>query len=210
MAGKNTYRIGADGTANYPDLVSIPAEILSQSNTSFLIYSGTYAAPTNAVLVDCAFIGVGDRDEVIINGTMTIANTSSDGVLFENLSLVGPNAVATSGSACVNKLGAASMPIKFERVIFSNAEFGVIHSSELAFATTSKQVSLNYSDASGVDKAVKANANVSINFASLNTTSNAYFTPGGGTGVPAVTVRASTSAGSNTGNTTKTVLALVS
>lgn len=210
MAGKNTYRIGADGTANYPDLVSIPSEILAQSNTSLLIYPGTYTAPTNAVIVDCAFIGVGDRDEVIINGTMTIANTSSDGILFENLSLVGPNAVAASGSACINKLGAASMPIKFERVLFSNADFAVIHSAELAFATTTKQVTLNYSDASGVDKAVKANANVSINFASLNTTSNAYFTPGGGTGVPSVTVRASTSAGSNTGNTTKTVLALVS
>jgi hypothetical protein len=69
---------------------------------------------------------------------------------------------------------------------------------------------MNYSDASGVDKAVKANANVGINFSALNTTSNAYFTPGGGAGTPAVTVRASTSGGSNTGLTTKTILALVS
>lgn len=210
MAGKNTYRIGTDGTANYPDLVSIPAEILAQSNTTFLVYPGDYVAPTNAVIVDASFVGMGDRDEIIINGTFTIANTSSVALLFENLSMVGPNAAVASGSACVNKLGAASLPIKFERVLFSNADTAVIHSGELAFATTSRQVTINYSDASGVDKAVKANANVGINFSSLNTTANAYFTPGGGTGTPAVVVRASTSAGSNTGNTTKTVLALVS
>lgn len=210
MAGKNTYRIGTDGNANYPDLVSIPSEILAQSNTTFLVYPGDYVAPTNAVLVDASFVGIGDRDEIIINGTFTIANTSSTALLFENLSLVGPNAAVASGSACVNKLGAASLPIKFERVLFSNADTAVIHSGELSFATTTRQVTMNYSDASGVDKAVKANANVSINFCALNTTSNAYFTPGGGTGVPSVTVRASTSAGSNTGNTTKTVLALVS
>lgn len=210
MAGNNTYRIGEDGTANYPNLVSIPSEILTQSNATFLVYPGTYTAPTNLVVTDASFVGVGDRDEIIINGTFTIANTSSVALLFENLSLVGTNAVAGSGSACVNKLGAASLPIKFERVLFSNADTAVIHSGELSFATTTRQVTMNYSDASGVDKAVRANANVGINFCSLNISANAYFTPGGGTGVPSVTVRASTSAGSNTGNTTKTVLALVS
>jgi hypothetical protein len=210
MAGKNTYRIGEDGSANYPNLVSIPTDILTQSNTTFLIYPGTYTAPANAVIVDASFVGVGDRDEIVINGTFTIANTSSDALLFENLTLQGPNAVAGSGSACVSKFGAASLPIKFERVLFSNADTAVIHSGELSFATTIRQVTMNYSDASGVDKAVRANANVGINFCSLNLSANAYFTPGGGTGIPAVTVRASTSAGSNTGNTTKTVLALVS
>lgn len=210
MTGKNTYRIGQDGTANYPDLVSIPSDVLTQSNTTFLVYPGTYAALTNAVLTDTSFVGVGDRDEITINGTFTIANTSSVALLFENLSLVGPNAVAGSGSACVNKLGAASLPIKFERVIFSNADIAVIHSGELAFATTTRQVTMSYSDASGVDKAVRANANVGINFSSLNLSSNAYFTASGGTGTPAVTVRASTSGGSNTGATLKTVLALVS
>jgi hypothetical protein len=210
MAGNNTYRIGEDGSANYPNLVSIPTDILTQSNTTFLVYPGSYTAPTNAVIVDASFVGVGDRDEIIINGTFTIANTSSVALLFENLSMVGPNAVAGSGSACVSKFGAASLPIKFERVLFSNADTAVIHSGELSFATTTRQVTMNYSDASGVDKAVRANANVGINFCSLNLSANAYFTPGGGTGIPAVTVRASTSAGSNTGNTTKTVLALVS
>lgn len=210
MAGFNTYRIGEDGSANYPNLISIPTDILTQSNATFLIYPGVYTAPTNAVLTDCGFVGVGDRDEIIINGTFTIANTSSIAVLFENLSMVGPNAAVASGSACVNKLGAASLPIKFERVAFSNADTAVIHSGELSFATSTRQVTLNYSDVSGVDKAVRANANVAINFCSLNLSANAYFTAGGGTGTPAVTVRASTSGGSNTGATLKTVLALVS
>ena len=99
MTGKNTYRIGQDGTANYPDLVSIPSDVLTQSNTTFLVYPGTYAALTNAVLTDTSFVGVGDRDEITINGNFTVANTSSVALLFENLSLVGSNAAAASGSA---------------------------------------------------------------------------------------------------------------
>ena len=210
MAGKNTYRIGEDGSANYPNLTSIPTDILTQGDTTFLVYPGTYTALTNAVITDASFVGVGDRDEIIINGTFTIANTSSVALLFDNITLQGPNAAAGSGSACVNKLGAASLPIKFDRVLFSNADIAVIHSAELAFATSTRQVTLNYSDASGVDKAVRANANVGINFSSLNISANAYFTASGGTGTPSVLVRASTSGGSNTGATLETVLALVS
>jgi hypothetical protein len=210
MAGNNTYRIGEDGSANYPNLVSIPTDILTQSNTTFLLYAGNYAALTNAVITDASFVGVGERDEIIINGTFTIANTSSVALHFENVSMVGPNAAVASGSACVNKLGAASLPIRFERVLFSNADTAVIHSGELSFATSTRQVTINYSDVAGVDKAVKANANVAISFSALNLSANAYFTAGGGTGTPAVTVRASTSGGSNTGATLKTVLALVS
>ena len=210
MAGKNTYRIGSDGNANFPDLVSIPASILTQQDTSFLIYPGTYTAPTNVVYDDVAFVGVGDREEIVINGTLTIANTSATSALFENLTFVGPNAAAGSGSACVVKLGAASMPLKFERVTMSGADYGVMHHGTGTFATTTRQVTLNYSDLSTVDRAVYANANVSISFASLNNSANAYFTPGtGAPSVPVVTVRASTSAGSNTGNSIKSVLAMV-
>jgi hypothetical protein len=210
MAGKNTYRIGEDGTANFPNLASIPSDILTQGDTTFLVYPGTYTALTNAVITDASFVGVGDRDEIIISGTFTVANTSSVALLFDNITLQGPNAAVASGSACVNKLGAASLPIKFERVAFTNADTAVIHNGELSFATNVRQVTLNYSDVSNVDKAVKANANVAINFCALNTSSNAYFTALGGTGTPAVLVRASTSGGSNTGATLKTVLALVS
>lgn len=210
MTGKITYRVGSDGTANYSTLLNIPAEILAQGETTFMIFPGTYDAPTNAIYNDVAFVGQGDTKKIIINGAVTIANTSTGTTVFENLTLVGTNATAGSGSACVTKIGAASAPVQFKRVIFSNADFAVSHSAELSFATTTRQVTLDYCDASAVDRTVRANANVGINFSSLNISANAYFTPGGGAGVPAVTVRASTSAGGNTGNSTKTVLAAVS
>ncbi len=212
MAGKNVYKVGAYGDANYPNLTSIPTEILTQGDTSFIIYPGTYTAPTAVQLDDVAFIGLGDREEIVISGAMTIANTSANSAVFENLTFTGADATAASGSACVTKLGAASMPLTFNRVVFGNADFAVVHNAERAFATTAKQVTINYSDATAVDRAVSANANVAINFSALNTSANAYFTPGTGGGNPAVTVtvRASTSGGSNTGNCTKTVLALVS
>ncbi len=210
MPGKNTYRVGTDGTSNYSTLSSIPSAILAQGDTTVLVYPGTYDALTAVELSDIAFIGVGDREEIVINGDMTIANTSSGTITFENITFNGSNAVATSDSVCLSKLGAASAPLQFRNCTFANAEHAIRHHATLAFATTTPQVILNYSDASAVNQAIVANANISIGWSALNTSSNAYFTPGGGAGVPVVTVRASTSGGSNTGNTVETVLALIS
>lgn len=212
MAGKNTYRVGTDGVANYSSMSAIPSEILAQGDATFLVYPGTYDALTNAVLTDAAFVGVGDREEIVINGDTTIANTSSGTITFENLTFVGSNADAASGTACVTKLGAASTRLHFKHSTLSNAEHAVSHNGERAFATTTPQVVMDFCDASGVDQAIVANANVSVNYSALNTSSNAYFQPGTGGGDPAVTVtvRASTSGGANTGNNTETVLALIS
>lgn len=212
MTSKNTYRIGTDGLSNYSDLVSVPASILSQGDVTLLVYPGTYTAPTNAVYNDVALIGVGDREEIVINGAMTIANTSVGPITFENITFVGANAATNSGSACVRKLGAASTKLHFRSVTFSNAVHAVAHNGERAFATLTPQVVMDFCDASAVDQAIVANANVSVNYSALNLGANAYFQPGTGGGNPAVTVtvRASTSGGSNTGNTTETVLALIS
>lgn len=210
MAGKNTYRVGADGTANFATLAAIPTELLTQRDTTFLVYPGTYTALTAAVLDDTAFVGVGDREEIVISGAFTIANTSANTTVFENMSFLGANAAAASSSACVTKLGAGSTPLHFRGVNFSNADYAVIHSGELAFATTTRQINMDFCDATAVDRAIRANANVGVNYSALNTGSNAYFTPGGGSGIPLVTVRASTSGGSNTGSSTETVLALIS
>jgi hypothetical protein len=212
MTSKNTYRVGTDGTANYATLAEVPSTVLVQGNNTLLLYPGTYTAPTNAVYNDLAIIGVGDREEIVINGGMTIANTSTGTITFENVTFAGADASATGGAACVTKLGAASAPLHFKRVTFSNAEHAVSHNGERAFATTNPQVILDYCDASGVDQAIVANANVSVNWSALNTSANAYFQPGTGGGAAAltVTVRASTSGGSNAGVSTETVLALIS
>jgi hypothetical protein len=210
MTSKNTYRIGTDGTANYSSLSDIPSYVLAQGDNTILVYPGTYAAPTNAVWNDVALIGVGDREEIVISGDMTLANTSTGNITFENISFVGSNAVTTSNSVCVTKLGAASAPLHFKNCTFANAEHAVRHHATLAFATTTPQVVMNYSDASGVDQSIVANANVGVNWSAMNAGANAYFTSGGGAGTPVVTVRASTSGGANTGNTVETVLALIS
>jgi len=210
MTSKNTYRVGTDGTANYATLADIPSYILQQENNTILLYPGTYAAPTNWTVADLAIIGTGDIEETVIDGAMTISNASSKVISFENITFKGANPDATSGSVCVTKLGAASTPLHFKNVVFTNAEHAVLHNAEPAFAQTTKQVVLNYCDATGVDQALVANANVEVNWSALNTYANAYFQLGTGGAGAVVTVRASTSGGSNAGATVETVLALIS
>ena len=206
---KNTYRVGTDGVANYETLADVESFVLAQGNNTILLYPGTYTVPANSVWNDVAIVGVGDREEIVINGPVTLANTST-GAIFENITFIGSNAVTTSDSVCVSKLGAASAPLTFRNCTFSNAEHAVRHHSTLAFATTVRQVEMTYCDASGVDQAIVANANVAVNWSALNSSANAYFASGGGAGTPTVTVRASTSGGANVGATAKTVVALIS
>lgn len=212
MSSKNIYRVGTDGTANFSTLSAVPSYILDQGNNTLELFPGTYDAPASAVWNDVAIVGVGDREEIVINGDVTIANTSSDTITFENLTFVGSDASAASGVACVTKLGAERTKLHFKNVVFSNAEHAVSHNAERAFATVNEQVVMDFCDASGVDQAIVANANVAVNFSKLNTSSNAYFQPGTGGGDPEVTVTvlASSSGGSNTGNNTETVLSLIS
>lgn len=207
---KNTYRVGTDGTANYRNLSDIPSDVLTQGDNTILVFPGTYTAPTNIVLNDVAFVGVGDREEIVISGGMTIANTSTGTATFDNITFLGANAVTTSDAVCVTKLGAASTPLHFRNCAFSNAEHAVRHQATLALSTTTQQVVMTYCDASAVDQSIVANANVGVNWSALNSSANAYFTSGGGAGTPTVTVRASTSGGANVGATAKTVLALIS
>ncbi len=210
MPSKNVYRVGTDGTANYATLAAIPAEILTQGDTSILVYPGNYTALTDMVASDVAFVGVGDREEIVINGGMTIANTSSGVVSFENINFIGSNAAVAAAAACVTKLGIAATPLHFKNVAFSNAKHAVVSHATLAQAAGVQQVVLNYSDASAVDQAIVANANVGIGWSALNSSANAYYQVGAGGAGATVTLRASTSGGANTGNTVKTVVALIS
>lgn len=206
---KNTYRVGTDGTANYATLTEIPTSILLQGDNTILVYPGSYTALTDAVLTDLSIIGVGSPTEVVISGDTTIANTSSGTITFENLTFTGSNAAVTSGSVAVSKLGLSETQLRFKNCIFNGAEYAIAHHG---VSGTTDQIVLDYCDAQSVDKTLIANANVGINFSALNSSANAYFTPGtgGGTAAMGPTVRASTSGGSNTGLNTETVLALIS
>jgi hypothetical protein len=212
MANKLVIKVSPELTdnANYKNLNEIPSSYLSNRGTSVLVYPGTYAAPTAGVYDDVAFIGVGDRDEVVINGDMVVANTSANVVTFKNLTFTGSNAVAGSASTCVTKVGTTAVPLHFYNCAFTGADYAVRHNANLAAAAGVPQVVMKYCDATGVDKVLVANANVEVSFSELNLSSNAYFAPGTGGGAATVTVTASTSGGSNAGISVEVIRALIS
>jgi len=205
------------GTDGFPAVISdIPTAALTQGGNEVHMYAGTYTAPTGVVASDYAYIGVGDAEEIIISGDMTIADGSTGQVTFKNITFQGSSATAAGGTSCVSKLGNTAVTLKFENCIFTNSDFGVNQQANLIShaAAGTNGVEMWWCDASGVDRAIVSNANSEINFSALNTGSNAYYTVGNSTlnGAPAhtVTVRASTSGGANAGNMTETVLALIS
>lgn len=211
MANKLSVKVSPilAGDANYKALTDIPATYLGKQGLTVLMYPGTYTAPTDAVYDDVAFVGVGDRDEIVISGDMTIANTSANTITFENITFTGSNADATSDSVCVSKLGADSTVLRFRNCTFNNAEHAVRHHGELTSVELTKQVYMDYCDASTVNQALVANANAEVNFSALNTAANAYF-QNGGVENPTVTVRASTAGAANGAATVETVLAVIS
>jgi hypothetical protein len=205
------------GTNGYPAAINdIDSWALTQGGNEVHMYPGTYTAPTGVVASDFAYIGMGDADEIIINGDMSFADGSTGSIVFKNITFQGSSATAAGGTSCVSKLGNTAVTLKFENCIFTNSDIGVNQLANLTShaAAGTNGVEMWWCDASGVDRAIVSNANSEINFSALNTGSNAYYTVGNSTlnGDPAhtVTVRASTSGGSNSGNMTETVLALIS
>jgi hypothetical protein len=211
MPSKNIYYVGTGGYANYATLAEIPASILAAGDATIAIGPGTYDPLTNAVLNNVSFIGQGCHDEIIINGNFTIANTSTGINSFENLTLAGTG-TASAVTGAIQKLGIGSCPIFIRHCTITSTALGVVHHGTSAQAGITKQVEIEYSDARATDRAIYANANVSVSFSALNTIANAYFTYGAG-GVAIIggaNVTASTSAGSNVGNMTETIVALIS
>ena len=205
------------GTNGYPAAINdIDSWALTQGGNEVHMYPGTYTAPTGVVASDFAYIGMGDADEIIISGDMSFADGSTGSIVFKNITFQGSSAIAAGGTSCVSKLGNTAVTLKFENCIFTNSDIGVNQLANLTShaAAGTNGVEMWWCDATGVDRAVVSNANSEINFSALNTGSNAYYTVGNSTlnGDPAhtVTVRASTSGGSNSGNMTETVLALIS
>ena len=205
------------GIDSYPaSITDIPSSALTQGGNEVHMYPGTYTAPTGVVASDYAYVGMGDADEVIISGDMSFADGSTGSIVFKNITFQGSSAAAAGGTSCVSKLGNTAVTLKFENCVFTNSDIGVNQLANLTShaAAGTNGVEMWWCDASGVDRAIVSNANSEINFSALNTGSNAYYTVGNSTlnGDPAhtVTVRASTSGGSNSGNMTETVLALIS
>ena len=205
---------GTDGFGTI--ITDIPTAALTQGGNEVHMYPGTYTAPTGVVASDYAYIGMGDADEIIISGDMSFADGSTGSIVFKNITFQGSSATAAGGTSCVSKAGNTAVTLKFENCIFTNSDIGVNQLANLAShaAAGTNGVEMWWCDATAVDKAIVSNANAEINYSALNTGSNAYYTVGDSTlnGDPAhtVTVRASTSGGSNAGNMTETVLALIS
>ena len=147
---------------------------------------------------------------------MSFADGSTGQITFKNITFNGSSATAAGGTSCVSKLGNTAVTLKFENCIFKNSDIGVnqLANVQQHAAAGTNGIEMWWCDATAVDKAIVSNANAEINYCALNTGSNAYYTVGNSTlnGDPAhtVTVRASTSGGSNSGNMTETVLALIS
>lgn len=186
--------------APYRTFSGIPSADLKAGST-VMFYPGTYEMGT-INLNNITLEGFGDPNQVILANLTLGASTTNTNVL-RNLTLRGANAVAGSASGAIVVNASATGTIKFRDVLFTNADFGVDNQS---VAT----VYIEYSDATGVDRALRSNAAANyIKFSPLNTSSNAYFTPANAV-LKAVTVVASQSGGSNTGNTSETVSALIS
>ena len=95
----------------------------------------------------------------------------------------------------------------------SNCEHGVLVDTALATqaAFNAQALHARMCEWNGVDQAIKSNANVHIEYSKMNASSNAYFTHNG-SGAPSLHVKvlACHSGGSNTGNNTETIQALIS
>ena len=206
---------GVDG---FPVAINdIQSSALTQGGNEIHLYPGSYAAPTAVVATDYAYVGMGDVDDVIIDGDMTIADGSSGTITFRNIHFRGGTAASNGGTSCVTKLGNTAVKLHFVNCKFSNSEHGINQMANMTStaATSAPGLVVEYCDMSGVDQAIVSNCNTEISFSQMSISSNSYYTVGNSTlnGDPSghiCTVRASTSGGSNAGNMTETVLALIS
>lgn len=209
MSQKFVHKVSPELTddAQYKSVSEIASSALTRG-TTILMYPGTYDA-ISASWDDIAIVGMGDKDDVVING-LTLSNTAANTVTIKNVTINGSDANAAGEAAAITAGSAddagGTVEVHLIDVALGNAEFGIVQHGAAGGVTIER------SDLTGVDQAVVSNANATINFSILNTSSNAYFAHGGGNsdGDATVTVTASHSGGSNTGSTIETVRALVS
>jgi hypothetical protein len=219
MSEKQVYYVGKAHNSSYSNLFEVPDEVYSRGNSTIMIYPGEYVSPFSGdgskKLIDTTFMGIGPKQDVIIHGPVNIAANSAGTFHFENLTIKGENASSTGNKTCVHKLGIANAGhIYMKAVKLSNCEHGVLVDTALATQAAhvnGQAIHARMCEWNGVDQAIKSNANVHIEYSKMNASSNAYFTHNG-SGAPLLHVKvlASHSGGSNTGNNTETIQALIS
>jgi hypothetical protein len=206
MAGagqKFLHMVDADLSYNaqFKTFDEIPSHALNFGST-IRFMPGVYEMGT--INVDSlTFEGIGNPADVVL-ANLVLGSASANTNIFRNITLQGNSGVAASTGRSVFITTGAAGTVKFENVIFTNGDFGIDNQALVALV-------VDRCDASATDRAIRSNAVVSANvrFSVLNSSSNAYFTGANAT-LKAIQVIASRSGGANTGNTVKTVSALIS
>jgi len=210
------YNIGGPNS-NFSTIAEIDSTTLTQGDNTIQIYPGTHAAPTSITATDLCFRGMGNRDDVIIDGAagaalgVTLSDSCSGSITFENLTIKGQDNVLTGNpagaNAAVTKSGNDDVQLIFRNCKFTNAEHAVIHNGIHANALGVTQVEMHYCDAQ-VDKAIVSNSNVFATFSTFG--ANAYHTAAGAA-TPSTAIKTML-CGPNTanvGNATETILATI-
>lgn len=210
--------------APYTSISDIPSNRLTRGST-VRIYPATYSA-VSASYDDIAFKGMGDREDVVING-FTLGGTSANTVTFRNLT-VDTTSLTILGNAtvkaydCIFKgssvdpstntaaviLGQAGEAyqgsFRAERCEFNTAAAAVKNHSVHASAN----VELMYCDTRGCDRGILSNSNVVISYSQFPS-SNAYVASLVSGTQSVVTTTLSTGA-ANAWNTVETVKSAIS
>lgn len=188
--------------AQYKSFSEIPSHALNFGSTIRFL-PGVYEMGTvNADSL--TFEGVGNRADVIL-ANLVLGSATANTVVFRNLTLNGSNTVATSGSNSIAITDGATGTVTFRDVVFNNADFAIDNQGRANF------VELQYCHGK-TDRGIRSNSTASANiwFSVVNATSNVYFTTLNNDAARPFRVIASQSAGSNSGNSVKTVSALLS
>lgn len=189
--------------AQFKSYSEIPSHALNFGSTIRFL-PGTYEMGT--VNVDSlTFEGVGNSADVIL-ANLKLGSATANTNVFKNLTLRGSNTEAASGSNSIAILDGATGTVTFRDVIFTNADFMIDNQGRANF--------LEIENCEGItDRGIRSNSTASANiwFSVLNTLSaNVYFTTLNNDEARPFRVIASRSAGSNSGNSVKTVSALLS
>jgi len=237
MPEKLTYKISSIGmeNANYLDLTDVAAGTLETEDT-ILLYPGSYTNPgaSATTFQNVSIVGVGRRDNIVING-FTIPAAFSGEISFKNVAFASPgvsigNTTATvkfydclfagansaarsaslaAGNACITK-GVAATGSNY-----ANSTL-VVEDCEFSPGTAYAVVAHDYGTNTFRDVLIRTDAGVLSNgactFESCVGTgaNNIVSTIAAPTTAPLHTYRATVAAASNAGNCTKTAIAVLS